>query len=59
MLLRARTRQPMTNRLALLTHWLVCQKLNHASSVQLHRSLRALCYSAERIAYRYYKRQEK
>jgi len=34
--LRSRTRQPMTNELALLAlaHWSICQKLNRVSSVQ-------------------------
>ena len=40
--LRSRTRQPMTNRLALLVHWSVRQKLNRVRSVQLGRSLRSL-----------------
>jgi len=31
--IQARTRQPMTNGLALLAHWLVLQKLNRVSSV--------------------------
>jgi len=35
-------RQPMTNGLALLVYWSVRQKLNHVSSVQLHRCVRAL-----------------
>jgi len=41
--LRARTRQPMSNGLALLAHWSVCQKLlkNRITSVQLRRSVRA------------------
>jgi len=31
--------QPMTNRVALLAYWSVCQKLKHVSSVQLRRSV--------------------
>jgi len=39
--LHSRTRQPITNEFALLAHWSVRQKLNHASLVQLRRSVRA------------------
>jgi len=42
MWLHSRTRQPMTNRLALLAHSSVCQKINCVSSVQLRRSICAL-----------------
>jgi len=34
-----------TSGLALLAHWSVCQKLNHVSSVQIRRSVRALTVS--------------
>jgi len=36
MWLRARTRQPITNGLALLVRWSVHQKLNRVSSVQFN-----------------------
>jgi len=40
--LRSRTRQPMTNGLAMPAHWLVRQKLNSMSSVQFS-SITSLC----------------
>jgi len=38
----SRTRQLITNGLAVLAQWSVRQKLNRVSSVQLRRSVRAL-----------------
>jgi len=48
MLTYASKRQPMTNRLVLLAHWSIRQKLNRVSSVRLRRYVRALTQRNER-----------
>ena len=45
--IRSRTRQPMTNRLALFANWSICQILNRVSSVQF--SYEALCAPLGRL----------
>ena len=50
-LLRSRTRQQMTNELALFVHWSARQKLNRISSVQLRRSVRAFTVTIPSLYY--------